>query len=106
MRVASNVPPPVPLYQGPTLLRVPSTAKVWFVQLAPGLVTWTVPPLNRPVIRVGMLLSPVTSEKLPPVIVAVVEQEMQSAVCCTSAFQLPGSAPAAAPANLPSVEVA
>jgi hypothetical protein len=47
----------------------------------------------------------VAREKLPPVIVAVGVQERQSGVCCTSAFQEPGRAPEAVPANLPSVEV-
>jgi hypothetical protein len=69
--------------------------------LLPTFVTWMVPPENAPVTSV----EPVASEKLPPVIVAVGVQERQRAVCRTSAFQDPGSAPEAVPANLPSVEV-
>jgi hypothetical protein len=65
--VAVKVPVPVPLYQGPTLLSVPSTAKVWFLQPVPRSVTLTVPPLKLPVIRVRTLVSVVASWKLPHV---------------------------------------
>jgi hypothetical protein len=79
--VAVKVPLPVPPDQEPTVLRMPLTAKVWLVQPVPGFVTWTVPPLKLPVTSVGMLWRVVASWKLPPVIVAVVEQPMQRAVC-------------------------
>lgn len=70
VRVAVKVPRPWPPYQGPTLPRMPLTAKAWLVQLAPLLMTYTVPPVILPVASVGMPPTVVATEKLPTVVVA------------------------------------